>query len=54
MQKLNKPIELEGRVIRYKSVVKLDKKGGKMKGGKIIGRGNEGIVLRIRDDNIVS
>ena len=25
-----------------------------MKGGKIIGKGNEGIVLRIRDDNIVS
>ena len=50
MQKLDKPVELEGRVIRYKPVAKLDK----MKGGRIIGRGNEGIVLHIRDDNIVS
>ena len=50
MQKLDKPVELEGRVIKYKPVAKLDK----MKGGKIIGRGNEGIVLRVRDDNIVS
>ena len=54
MQKLDKPVELEGRVIRYKPVARLDKKGGKMIGGKIIGKGNEGIVLRIRYDNIVS
>ena len=54
MQKLDKPVELEGRVIKYKPVAKLDKKISKMKGGRIIGKGNEGIVLRIRDDNIVS
>ena len=54
MQKLDKPVELEGRVIKYKPIAKLDKKGSKMQGGKIIGRGNEGIVLRIRYDNIVS
>lgn len=29
MQKLDKPVELEGRVIRYKPVAKLDKKGNK-------------------------
>ena len=50
MQKLDKPVELNGRVIRYKPIAKLDK----MKGGKIIGIGNEGIVLRVREDNIVS
>lgn len=54
MQKLDKPVELKGRVIKYKPIAKLDKKGSKMQGGKIIGRGKEGIVLRIRDDNIVS
>ena len=32
MQKLNKPVELEGRVIKYKSVAKLDKKKRKNKG----------------------
>ena len=31
MQKLDKPVELEGRVIRYKPVAKLDKKVKKMK-----------------------
>jgi len=45
MQKLDKPVELEGRVIRYKPVAKLDKKGSKMKGGVIIGRGKEGFIL---------
>jgi len=50
MEKLDKPVELEGRVIKYKPIAKLDK----MKGGEIIGRGNEGIVLRVRKDNIVS
>jgi hypothetical protein len=39
MQKLDKPVELQGRVIRYKSVAK-------MKGGKIIGKGNEGFILQ--------
>jgi hypothetical protein len=29
MQKLNKPVELEGRVIKYKPIAKLDKKGSK-------------------------
>ena len=33
MQKLDKPVELEGRVIRYKPVAKLDKKLGAKKGG---------------------
>ena len=34
MQKLNKPVELEGRVIKYKPIAKLDKKGSKMQGGE--------------------
>jgi len=47
MQKLDKPIELEGRVIRYKPIAKLKKKSRKMKGGvEILGEGKEGIVLR--------
>jgi hypothetical protein len=33
MQKLDKPVELKGRVIRYKPVAKLDKKLGAKKGG---------------------
>jgi hypothetical protein len=33
IEKLAKPIELKGRVIRYKPVAKLDKKTGKKKGG---------------------
>ena len=45
MQKLDKPVELKGRVIRYKPVAKLDKKSNKMKGGVIIGRGKEGFIL---------
>ena len=45
MQKLDKPVELEGRVIRYKPIVKLHKKGGKMKGGRIIERGNRAFIL---------
>ena len=32
MQKLDKPVELEGRVIKYKPVAKLDKKGRKNEG----------------------
>jgi hypothetical protein len=51
MQKLNKPIELEGRVIRYKPVAKLDKKISKMKGGKIIGFGTEGYILQPNMNN---
>ena len=35
MQKLDKPIELKGRVIRYKPIAKLKKKSRKMKGGTI-------------------
>ena len=45
MQKLDKPIELEGRIIQYKPITKLNKKSHKMKGGEIIGKGNEGIVF---------
>lgn len=45
MQKLDKPIELEGRIIRYKPIAKLKKKSRKMKGGAILGEGEEGIVL---------
>lgn len=37
MQKLEKPVELEGRVIQYKPIAKLLKKSGKMKGGYIEG-----------------
>jgi hypothetical protein len=38
MEKLDKPIELKGRVIRYKPIAKLKKKIRKMKGGvEIIG-----------------
>ena len=29
MQKLDKPVELEGRIIKYKPIAKLDKKGSK-------------------------
>ena len=48
MQKLDKPLELEGRIIQYKPIVKLKKKNRKMKGGviEILGKGEEGIVLR--------
>jgi len=46
MKKLEKPIELKGRVIKYKPIVKLNKKVSKMKGGVIIGEGAEGVVLR--------
>jgi hypothetical protein len=45
MQKLDKPIELEGRIIKYKPIIKLNKKVTKMKGGEIIGEGGEGIVF---------
>jgi hypothetical protein len=37
MQKLDKPVELEGRIIQYKPIAKLLKKSGKMKGGYIKG-----------------
>lgn len=47
MQKLDKPVELEGRVIRYKPVAKLDK----MKGGRIIAKGIEGFVLHPNINN---
>ena len=45
MQKLDKPIELKGRVIRYKPIAKLKKKSRKMKGGVILGIGAEGVVI---------
>ena len=32
MEKLDKPVELEGRIIRYKPVAKLDKKNSKNEG----------------------
>ena len=47
MQKLDKPVKLEGRVIKYKPVAKLDK----MKGGKIIGFGTEGYILQPNMNN---
>jgi len=53
MQKLNKPVELDGRVIRYKPIAKLKKKNNKMKGGvEILGEGFEGIVLRPNINNL--
>jgi len=53
MQKLDKPVELEGRVIRYKPIAKLKKKSRKMKGGvEILGQGFEGIVLRPNINNL--
>ena len=55
MQKLDKPIELEGRVIRYKPIAKLKKKSRKMKGGvEILGKGFEGIVLRPNINNLLN
>jgi hypothetical protein len=51
MQKLDKPVELQGRVTRYKSVAKLDKRDNKMKGGKIIGFGTEGYILQPNMNN---
>jgi hypothetical protein len=53
MKKLDKPVELEGRVIRYKPIAKLKKKSRKMKGGvEILGKGIEGIVLRPNINNL--
>jgi hypothetical protein len=58
MQKLDKPIELKGRIIRYKPIAKLIKKSRKMKGGVIIGEGLEGVVIKpninSKNDNQVS
>ena len=52
IEKLKEPIELKGRVIRYKPVAKLDKKtGAKMKGGIILGIGTEGVVLHPNINN---
>jgi hypothetical protein len=45
MEKLNKPIELKGRVIKYKPIAKLKKKNRKMKGGEIIYRSFRAIIL---------
>ena len=54
MQKLDKPVELEGRVIQYKPIAKLKKKSRKMKGGviEILGEGKEGIALRPNINNL--
>jgi hypothetical protein len=54
MQKLDKPVELEGRIILYKPIAKLKKKSQKMKGGvvEILGEGTEGIVLRPNINNL--
>jgi hypothetical protein len=54
MQKLDKPVELEGRIIHYKPIAKLKKKSQKMKGGvvEILGEGTEGIVLRPNINNL--
>ena len=35
LEKLDKPIDLEGRIIKYKPVAKLDKKGSKVSGKKL-------------------
>jgi hypothetical protein len=51
MQKLDKPVELEGRIIRYKPFAKLDKKSSKIQGGGIIGSGAEGFVLQPNMNN---
>jgi hypothetical protein len=51
IEKLKEPIELKGRVIRYKPVAKLNKKNRKMKGGNILGIGQEGIVLHPNINN---
>jgi hypothetical protein len=45
MQKLDKPVELEGRIIRYKPIAKLKKESLKMEGGRIIERGIRAIIL---------
>ena len=46
IEKLDKSIELKGRIIRYKPVAKLKRKiSKKMKGGNILGIGAEGVVL---------
>ena len=52
MQKQDKPVELKGRVIRYKPIAKLKKKSRKMKGGVIIGRGAEGFILKTNINNL--
>ena len=52
IEKLDNPIELKGRVIRYKPVAKLKRKiSKKMKGGKILGIGTEGVVLHPNINN---
>jgi hypothetical protein len=45
MKKLDKPVKLEGRIIQYKPIVKLKKKVSKMKGGEVLGIGEEGVVI---------
>jgi hypothetical protein len=52
IEKLKEPIELKGRVIRYKPVAKLRGKiSKKMKGGIILGIGQEGVVLHPNINN---
>jgi hypothetical protein len=45
MQKLDKPLELKGRVIRYKPVAKLDKKLGAKKGGGLFSLNSEDFLV---------
>jgi len=49
MQKLDKPVELEGRVIRYKPIVKLNKKVNKMKDGGLRRNNQIGGSLKVGD-----
>jgi hypothetical protein len=51
MKKLDKPVELKGRVIRYKPIAKLNKKVSKMKGGEVLGIGEEGVVIHPNINN---
>ena len=44
IEKLKEPIELKGRVIRYKPVAKLSAKSGAKKGGKMKGGGYNAIL----------
>ena len=51
IEKLKQPIELKGRVIKYKPVVKLSKKKSEMKGGGFGGLGVEDFIIRDSEDD---
>lgn len=55
IEKLKEPIELKGRVIKYKPIAKLSKlkvSEGKKKNKKMRGGGTHGIILDCKTDNI--